>query len=106
MIRKCVVCGAKIQIALGPGGKYDNGHYFGVMKLPVGKGKYEKIGRSKFGRHSFDVVKWTGKEKEIEYWECNDCWKEAGKDQEGGGKRIKAHRARGMSASHPQARLA
>ena len=48
------------------------------MKLPVkGTGKYKKVGKTRIGKMKVDVVKWTGKEKEVEYWECNKCYEEA-----------------------------
>ena len=55
-------------------GSYSTGHYFGEMKIPVGKGEWKKIGTTKTLEKEIDVVKWTGKKKEIEYWECNDCF--------------------------------
>ncbi|MBU2561724.1 MAG: hypothetical protein KKD17_05485 [Nanoarchaeota archaeon] len=71
--RKCIVCGKRICITLQPDGTYSNGYFFGRMKLPVkGTGKNIKIGRSKV--LNADIVKWTGKEKEYEYWECKDCF--------------------------------
>jgi len=74
--RKCSICGKGISVILH-GRKYDNGHYFGKIKIPVGPGEHKKIRTTKIGRHKFDVVKWTGKEKEVEYWECNKCFEEA-----------------------------
>jgi len=76
MKRKCSVCGRVINITL-LGRKYNSGHYFGKAKLPVGNGEHKKIGVFKSGKHKFDVVKWTGKEKGIEYWECNKCFEES-----------------------------
>jgi len=76
MIRKCVVCGKCVKINLDKKGHYDNGHYFGKFKLPLkGTGCYKKVGASKILGEKVDVVKWTGKEKEVEYWECNRCCK-------------------------------
>lgn len=43
------------------------------MKIPVGKGRYVKIGKTKLLDRKINVIKWNGKEKEIEYWECNKC---------------------------------
>ena len=77
MFRKCSVCGKKMRINVKKGGKYDNGNYFGKMNIPVGKGEYKKTGTFKLGKDKHDVVKWTGKEKEVEYWECNECFKQA-----------------------------
>jgi hypothetical protein len=75
--RKCVVCGKKLTIKIAHNGKYDKGHYFGVMKIPIkGTGKYVKTGKFKFGKMEGNVVKWTGKKKEVEYWECEKCFNE------------------------------
>ena len=76
MIRNCLVCGKKMNISLDKKGHYDNGHYFGKFRVPIkGKGKYRKIGTSEILGNKTDVVKWTGEKKEIEYWECNKCYK-------------------------------
>ena len=76
--RKCTVCGKSIRITLYRDGHYRNGHYFNKLKIPIeGTGEYKKVGTNKIGKHKINVVKWTGKEKEIEYWECNDCFNEA-----------------------------
>lgn len=78
IIRKCVSCGKKISInILNKKGHYDKGHYFGKMKIPVGKGEYKKIKTDKLFNKKVDVVEWTGRKKEVEYWECNDCYEEA-----------------------------
>ena len=50
--RKCLACGKKIIVEVFPDGKYLKGHYFGT--LPA-------------------LNKGTGKDKEIEYWECEKC---------------------------------
>lgn len=75
--RKCVVCGKKLSARIYLDGHYNNGHYFGKMKLPIGKGEHRQVGKMKLGRSNIPVVKWTGKEKEVEYWECNKCFDEA-----------------------------
>ena len=73
--RKCLVCGKRICITLYPNGQYSNGHYFGRMKFPIeGTGKYVKIGTSKILGDAVEIVKWTGKKDECEYWECNACY--------------------------------
>ena len=74
--RKCVICGKKMKIKIYKWGDYSTGHYFGTMKLPVGKGKHVKVGTTDVLGKKYPVVKWTGKEKEVEYWECNICFKE------------------------------
>src|SRR3989338_6738851 len=76
MERKCLVCGAKINVKRRSR-TYAGCHYFGKFKLPLKPGKYKKIGNMKIGRTKADVVKWTGKEKEVEYWECNKCFDDA-----------------------------
>lgn len=76
MVRKCLVCGNKIKIKLDEKRHYDNGHYFGKMELPVGKGEYKKIGTSKIFGKKIDVAEWTGKKEKVEYWECNECYKQ------------------------------
>lgn len=75
--RKCLVCGKKIHVRVYQDGHHKGGYYFGAIKIPIGKGEYKKVGTSKIAKRKFDVVKWTGKEKEAEYWECNDCFEEA-----------------------------
>jgi hypothetical protein len=47
------------------------------MKLPVKPGKYRKVGTTKLGKVVVNVAEWTGKEREVEYWECNACFDEA-----------------------------
>lgn len=75
--RNCVVCSKKMTIKIADNGKYDKGHYFGKMKVPIeGTGKYVKTGTFKHFDLKGDVVKWTGKEKEFEYWECEKCFNE------------------------------
>src|SRR3989338_6964287 len=78
IVRKCVVCGKKIKIKVDSERKYSGGHYFGKLKVPVkGTGEWKKVGKTKIGRISCEVVDWTGKEKEVEYWECNSCFEKA-----------------------------
>ena len=73
--RTCVVCGKKLLITVWPDKSYSIGYYFGKVKLPIGKGFYKKIGTSKIGKIKANIVKWVGKEKTIEYWECKKCFK-------------------------------
>jgi len=47
--RTCSICGKELEITVHEDGTYEGGHYFG------------KIG---------------DKEKEFEYWECDECFKE------------------------------
>ena len=48
IIKDCVVCGKKIKVTIYPNGKYRGGHYFGEIS--------------------------TGKNKQVEYWECPACY--------------------------------
>lgn len=60
------------------GGKYDEGHYFGDFSIPIeGTGEHKKVGAVKIGKMKCDVVDWTGKEKQVEYWECDGCFDKA-----------------------------
>lgn len=76
--RKCLVCGKKINITLYEDKHYTGGHYFGTLKVHVnGTGEYKKVGIDKLFGKKVNIVEWTGKEKEMEYWECNLCYEEA-----------------------------
>ncbi len=75
--RKCVVCGKLFGTQIWPDGHYHGGHYFGKMKIPVGKGEHKKVGTARLDENRYDVVKWTGKERTTEYWECDTCFNEA-----------------------------
>ncbi len=79
--KNCVVCGRKIKVKLSRTKKREiirrGGHYFGKIDLPVGKGKYVTIGEEKLFPDSdkkYKIVKWTGKHKKVEYWECPSCF--------------------------------
>ena len=73
--RSCVVCGKKMKIHVKPSGYYSPGHYFGVTKVPIkGTGKYVRTGTAKFGKRTVGITKWTGKNKDVEYWECEKCY--------------------------------
>lgn len=79
--RSCVVCGDRIQIKVGANGRYDNGHFFGVIKVPIKRtGKYRRVGSSKVLGRAVPVVKWTGKERDLEYWECDLCYDAAARE--------------------------
>ncbi len=72
-----MVCGKKLRITLYPDGHYRDGHYFNKLKVPIkGTGEYKNVGKGKVGGKKINVVKWTGKEKEVEYWECQACYEE------------------------------
>lgn len=76
--RTCAVCGKRIVIIVYKDRKYRGGEYFGIHKVPVeGTGEYKKIDTFKMDDIEGDIVEWTGKEKEFEYWECPDCYQEA-----------------------------
>lgn len=47
------------------------------MSVPIGEGKYKKIGTRKFSGTKVTIVKWTGKKREVEYWECEKCYQVA-----------------------------
>jgi len=80
--RKCSICGKRMKITVYEDGYYRNGHYFGKLKLPIkGTGKYKKTGTSQIFGKKIDVVEWNGKEKEIEYWECDACYEESGHEE-------------------------
>lgn len=72
--RKCLLCGKRATIILVKKKMPKGAHYFGTIPLPVGKGEYKQTGKFKIGKHSYPVVKWTGAEKIVEYWECNKCY--------------------------------
>ncbi len=78
LTRKCLVCGSRIRVKIRPDKSYSGGHYFGSFGDPIkGTGEYKKTGSIRISGKSHDVVKWTGKEKRIEYWECEKCFEEA-----------------------------
>ena len=72
--RKCLVCDKKLKIVVGENGKYSGGYYFGEVGFPIeGTGELKKTGKKFMGGN---VVKWTGKEDNVEYWECDKCFNE------------------------------
>lgn len=76
---KCLICGKSFSTTIYKGGKYSNGHYFCTLKIPVeGTGEYKKRGTTRIARKKFGVVKWAGEKREVDYWECNECFEEAG----------------------------
>jgi len=76
--RECVVCGKRIYVTVYEDGYYRGGHFFGKIGLPIeGTGEYKKVGTSKILGDKIDVVEWTGKEKKMEYWECNACYEQS-----------------------------
>ncbi|HIH21342.1 MAG: hypothetical protein J4478_01695 [Candidatus Diapherotrites archaeon] len=78
--RKCLVCGRKISIVVHKGGVYDKGHYFGDFEIPIeGTGRHKKAGTFRLFGKKYQLVKWTGKERKVEYWECEKCYNGKGK---------------------------
>lgn len=80
--RQCASCGKHITVQL-QGKKPLNAYYFGRMKLPVGKGKWVIISSGKkimMGKVEIKKARWTGREREVEYWECEKCYESAGKE--------------------------
>ena len=81
IIRDCSVCSDEIKINVTAKGRYDNGHYFGTAKTQIkGTGEWKQIGTSKvlkIGGKPVPIVRWTGKIKKAEYWECNPCCNQA-----------------------------
>lgn len=78
IVRDCSVCGDKIKININAKGRYDNGNYFGTVKIPIAKtGEYEKVRISHVLVVPIAVVRWTGKTKDSEYWECDPCYSQA-----------------------------
>lgn len=74
--RTCAVCGKEIKVNIYKDRSYRGGHYFGKMEIPIRKGKYKKVGSTILCNEKVDVVDWTGEKKEVEYWECSECyWK-------------------------------
>jgi len=71
--RGCIICEKGLIINVNKDGTYDEGYFFGKMKFPIGKGKNVKVGTMKILGRKIDTVKWNGKEREVEYWECDKC---------------------------------
>ena len=75
--RKCIVCGKALTIRVSGNGRYNKGYYFGKMKVPIeGTGKNVVVGKFKLGKLTGNTVKWTGKNRLVEYWECENCFKD------------------------------
>jgi len=76
--RTCIACGKRISIKLYPDRSYRGGEFFGRHKIPIeGTGEWKKTGTWRFLGRKFSIVKWTGKEREEEHWECPECYEEA-----------------------------
>jgi hypothetical protein len=75
IVRKCLVCGKKLKIKLYEGGSYKGGEYFGKLRpaLKIAKKplKYTTI----LGRRC-PVTRVLKYGKEVEYWECKNCYNE------------------------------
>ncbi|HLD81117.1 MAG TPA: hypothetical protein VJA40_03875 [archaeon] len=75
----CTVCGS-----------FDSEQWHWFFYVPVhveGTGEWKRLKDSHvFCKHSkgkcepISVVKWTGKNKYFEYWECDDCFNEVEKN--------------------------
>jgi len=74
--RKCSVCGKVIKPIIYKDGFIRGAFYYGKMNIPIGKGEHIKTGTFKLGNKKYNVSKWTGKEKQVEYWECESCYNE------------------------------
>ena len=74
--RKCSVCGFEIKVKLKDNNEIIGANYFGKYKIPIeGTGEYVKVGTSDIlGADPVDVIDWTGKEEEVECWECDKCF--------------------------------
>ena len=76
--RKCLVCGKKISVTVYRDRRYRNGHYFGVVAFPInGSGEYKRLRTSRLAGKRITIAKWTGKERKVEYWECDACYNES-----------------------------
>lgn len=71
---QCLICGKRLSVTIYKDRHYTGAHYFNKIKVPIGKGEYKKIRMGKLFGRSYTVVEWTGKEREVEYWECNACF--------------------------------
>ncbi|MFH0970437.1 MAG: hypothetical protein V1776_03175 [Candidatus Diapherotrites archaeon] len=81
--RKCLICGKWMWVRLTKSGHYDKGHFFSKLKFPIeGTGEHVKVGTFRMGGKSHNVVRWTGKVRKVEYWECNKCFDEGVKEDE------------------------
>jgi len=47
------------------------------MKIPIGKGTYKRVGTTRLFGKTYPLVRWTGKKRTMEYWECEKCYREA-----------------------------
>lgn len=75
--KKCLVCGKKVRIIHYRDGHCRNAYFYGILEDPIeGTGENVKTGVFEYGELKGDVVKWTGKVKKYEYWECEDCYVE------------------------------
>jgi hypothetical protein len=63
-----------LKITVDTDHSYAGGHYFGVLELPVGEGKYIELGEREICGRRLEVVEWKGKHRMVEYWECDGCY--------------------------------
>lgn len=75
LIRKCLVCGKRLNIKLNKDRTYAGGHYFGKLAIPDTRNwKMKVIRKVKIGNMKIDIVNDPPIKKRIEYWECNRCY--------------------------------
>jgi len=74
MIRKCSICSKRLNIRLKKDKSYEGGHYFGKININEGNGNYVKTKTQKFLGRKINIVRWTGKTRKAEYWECERCF--------------------------------
>lgn len=73
--RKCSACGKKLSITIYDDRTYKGGNYFGDIDIEIGKGEHIKVGEFDISNHKANMVHWTGATKKVEYWECDECYK-------------------------------
>jgi len=80
--KTCSVCGKYMRILMEGDKILSGGHYFGEVKVPIpDKGEYVATGYNK--DLGCKVCKWLGEEIEMEYWECEECFKKGEEDELG-----------------------
>jgi len=52
---------------------HSNDFHYGKISVPVGRGENVKVGTTTLLGKKVNIVRWTGKEKKVEYWECEKC---------------------------------
>ena len=83
--RECLVCGKELTITLDDDGNFEGGYFFGIINLRIGDWTISKLVDGKFKRYIpyykilyfklRDLKRLILKQyKEIEYWECEECY--------------------------------